>query len=112
MTSYVDAPDKHEAWAGQQLKGQPIPEAQIKRFIEETPNLSTKLCGLPGDHGQARIIVPLAQQKRLVIQTHHDLLHQGHNRAYHALRTNYYWPNVQRTVEQFVTNSPPAKNQK
>ena len=112
MTSYVDAPDKHEAWVGQQLKGQPIPEAQIKRFIEEIPNLSTKLCGLLGDHGQARIIVPLAQQKRLIMQTHHDLLHQGHNRVYHALRTNYYWPNMQRTVETFVTNCPTCQKSK
>jgi hypothetical protein len=30
MTNYVDAPAKYEAWAGQQLKGQPIPDAQIK----------------------------------------------------------------------------------
>ena len=112
MTSYADAPDKHEAWAGQQLKGQPVPEAQIKRFIEEIPNLSTKLCGLLGDHGQARIIVPLAQQKRLIMQTHHDLLHQGHNRVYHALRTNYYWPNMQRAIEQFVTKCPTCQESK
>ena len=112
MTSCVDAPDKHEAWAGQQLKGHPILESQIKRFIEEIPNLSTKLCGLPGDHGQARIIVPLAQQKRLILQTHHDLLHQGHNRVYHALRANYYWPNMQRTVEQFATHCPTCQKKR
>ena len=38
MTHYVDEPDKHEVWAGQQLKGQPIPEAQLSRFIEDIPN--------------------------------------------------------------------------
>jgi hypothetical protein len=37
------------------------------------------------------------------MQAHHDLLHQGHNRVYHELRRAYYWPNMQKTIEIFVT---------
>ena len=113
MTSYTDAPpDTHENWVGQQLKGQPIPEPQAKKFIPEIPNLTLKLCGLPGDHGQARIIVPLAQQKRVIMQAHHDLLHQGHNRVYHELRRAYYWPNMQKTIEFFVTKCTSCQESK
>ena len=113
MTSYKDAPpDTHENWVGQQLKGQPIPESQAKKFIPEIPNLTLKLCGLLGDHGQARIIVPLAQQKRVIMQAHHDLLHQGHNRVYHELRRAYYWPNMQKTIEFFVTKCTSCQESK
>ena len=47
-----------------------------------------------GEFGQPRIIVLISEQKRLILQTHNDLLHQGVSRVYNVLKTLYYWPRM------------------
>ena len=89
-------------WVGRQLLGQSIPDHQMNRYIKQIPNQPDGLCGFLGDHGQPRIIVPLDQQKRLLLQTHVDLLHQDASRVYQVLRTLYYWPGMKQSALDFI----------
>lgn len=102
-TATTTAPDPISTWVGQQLLGQKLPADVEERYLKQIPNQHLGLCGVMGDHGQPRIIVPVSQQKRLLLQTHEDLLHQDHSRVHKILRTIYYWPGMEATAEKFIT---------
>jgi hypothetical protein len=88
---------------GQQLLGQKLPADMEGRYLKQIPNQHLGLCRVMGDHGQPRTIVPISQQKRLLLQTHEGLLHQDHTRVHKILRTLYYWPGMEAIAEKFIT---------
>ncbi len=49
-----------------------------------------------------RIIVPKAVREAITIHTHEDIHHQNHQKVTHILKPLYYWPGMDRDVEQFV----------
>ena len=99
----IPPPNPISSWSGQHLLGQKLPADMEKCYLKQIPNQHLGLCGVIGDHGQPRIIVPIAQQKRLLLQTHEDLLHQDHSRVHKILRTLYYWPGMEAMAEKYIT---------
>jgi hypothetical protein len=90
-TTTTAAPDPISTWVGQQLLGQKLPADMEERYLKQIPNQLLGLCGVMGDHGQPRIIVPISQQKRLLLQTHEDLLHQDHSRVHKTVIIGQAW---------------------
>ncbi len=83
---------------GKQLDGQGIPKELESNFMPQIDGQPVGLQGIKGQHGQPRIIVPKQQIRNLIVQTHNDTLHQGHNRIYSVLMTLYYWSNMPRNI--------------
>ncbi len=53
------------------------------------------LLAVSNAEGQPRIIVPPAEVKALILQTHEDIHHQNHLKVLHVLKATYYgqtWP--------------------
>ena len=103
-----------KATAGRGLLSTPLPPLPPPRFASTTGGtcafFSRRHCSRPPP---SPLPTPLklcgpptglvSQQKRLLLQTHEDLLHQDHSRVHKILRTIYYWPGMEATAEKFIT---------
>jgi hypothetical protein len=54
--------------------------------------------------GQPRIIVPPAEVKALILQTHEDIHHQNHIKVLHVLKATYYLPNMAKDIKRWCTS--------
>ena len=52
----------------------------------------------------ARIIVPVEHQRQLVLDTHVDIHHQGHQKVHHILYPLYYWPGMDEDIEKWCSS--------
>ena len=67
-----------ETWIGHQFKGQTIPPAERKYFIDDDPDYPKGLYVLKeGNSTKSRILVPVHLQTKIVERTHEEILHQG-----------------------------------
>jgi hypothetical protein len=91
-------------WVGQQLRHVNMPAKYLN--VQPKGNLipmdSTYPEG-PNAEGQPRIIVPPAEVKALILQTHEDIHHQNHLKMLHVLKATYYWPNMAKDIERWCT---------
>jgi hypothetical protein len=78
-------------WVGQQLRHANMPTKYL--------NLQPKGNLIP------RIIVPPAEIKTLILQTHEDIHHQNHLKVLHVLKATYDWPNMAKDIERWCTSS-------
>ena len=51
----------------------------------------------------ARMIVPVEHQHQLVLVTHVDIHHQGHQKAHHVMYPLYYWPGMDGDIEKWCS---------
>jgi transposase InsO family protein len=50
-----------------------------------------------------RIVVPKDEVDRLIINTHNDIRHQGHNEVHHMLKPLFFWPKMDVRIKEVVT---------
>jgi hypothetical protein len=62
------------------------------------------LLAVPNAERQPRIIVPAAETKALILQTHEDIHHQNHVKVLHVLKATYYWPNMAKDIERWCSS--------
>ena len=89
------------SWIGKQILNQQIPVRQQSYLISSLEGypeglLATELEG----SGNARIVVPVEYQQQLVLDTHEDIHHQGHQKVHHILYPLYYWPCMDEDIEK------------
>ena len=91
-----------KSWIGNQLSDQPLPDIKTDALISSLEGYPDGLLAVPSTTGgKPRIIVPIREQKSLVMQTHEDIHHQGHQKVLHVLYPSFYWPNMESDVEKW-----------
>jgi hypothetical protein len=91
------------SWVGQQLRHANMPAKYLNvqpkgNLIPMDSTYPEGLLAVPNAEGQPRIIVPPAEVKALILQTHEDIHHQNHLKVLHVLKATYYWPNYVGTL--------------
>jgi hypothetical protein len=95
-------------WVGQQLRHANMPAKYLNvqpkgNLIPMDSTYPEGLLAVPNAEGQPRIIVPPAEVKALILQTHEDIHHQSHLKFLHVLKATYYWPNMAKDIERWCT---------
>jgi hypothetical protein len=96
-------------WVGQQLRHANMPAKYLNmqpkgNLIPMDSSYPEGLLAVPNAEGQPRIIVPPAEIKALILQTHEDIHHQNHLKVLHVLKATYYWPNMAKDIERWCTS--------
>ncbi len=96
-------------WVGQQLRHTNMPNKYLNvqpkgDLIPMDSTYPEGLLAVPNAEGQPRIIVPPAEVKALILQTHEDIHHQNHIKVPHVLKATYYWPNMAKDIERWCTS--------
>jgi hypothetical protein len=96
-------------WVGQQLRHTNMPAKYLNvqpkgNLIPMDSTYPEGLLAVPNAEGQPRIIVPPAEIKALILQTHEDIHHQNHIKVLHVLKATYYWPNMAKDIERWCTS--------
>jgi hypothetical protein len=78
-------------WVGQQLRHTNMPAKYLNvqpkgDLIPMDSTFPEGLLAVPNAEGQPRIIVPPAEIKALILQTHEDIHHQNHIKVLHVLK--------------------------
>ncbi len=96
-------------WVGQQLRHANMPTKYLNvqpkgSLIPMDSTYPEGLLAVPNAEGQPRIIVPPAEFKALILQTHEDIHHQNYLEVLHVLKATYYWPNMAKDIERWCTS--------
>ena len=61
------------------------------------------LMAISESNEKPRIVVPKDEVDKLIINTHNDILHQGHNKVHHILKPLFFWPRMDIRIKEVVT---------
>ena len=92
------------SWIGKQILNQQIPVRQQSYLISSLEGYPEGLLAMKLEGSDnARIIVPVEYQQQLVLDTHIDIHHQGHQKVHHILYPLYYWPSMDEDIEKWCS---------
>ncbi len=75
--------------------------------------VSDGLLVVPEADGRLRVVVPPGDlQRQICAQFHQEGGHQGVHRTTQAIAYFFYWPNMHRTIRDFVVSCPVCRDSK
>ena len=101
MSSSLQKQKPLNTWIGRQEDQ--IPPSLYDRKITSLEGFPDGLMAISENNEKPRIVVPKDEVDRLIINTHNDILHQGHNKVHHILRPLFFWPKMDIRIKEVVT---------